>query len=200
MKALLIPLVGTVLLVAGYKLLPLQEKPRPAAIPAPGLTSALTLDQLLWLREQPLLAANRYLQSRGWKFVSQHKETQVPDPKYAYTWYIWAFSAPTSTGVADTLTLSTSKFPLEMGMLRYHSPKRNGYARVLAAVKARRLPYSGHSGPENSDFMIFEGPHQHIILSIEAERTRPDYQVGIEYRDPKMVEFLPPPMPPKQAR
>jgi len=200
MKAFLIALVGTALLVVGYELLLVQSKPQPTAALAPGLTSAITLDRLLWLREQPLFVADRYLQSRGWKFISQHKDTQAPDPKYAYTWDTWAYPNPASARVADTLTLSTGKFPWEMGILRYHSPKRDEYARIRAAVKARRLPYSGHSGPENSDFMIFDGPHQHIFLSIEAEGNGQDYQVGIEYRDPKMVEFLPPPMPPKRVR
>ncbi|MDO7845663.1 hypothetical protein Q5H92_04790 [Hymenobacter sp. M29] len=199
MKAFFFSLVGKVLSVAGHELLPLQGKPQPSA-PSPVLTSSLTLDRLLWLRDQPLPAANRYLQSRGWKFISEDNDTQAPDPRYARTAYIWTYPRPESAGVADTLMLSTGKFPLEMGMLRYHSPKRDEYARIWAAVKARRLPYSDHSGPANSDFMVFDGPHQHIFLSFEAKGTGHNYEVGIEYRDPKMVEFLPPPMPPKRRR
>ncbi|MDO7852203.1 hypothetical protein [Hymenobacter convexus] len=200
MKALFVSLAGTMVLVAGYGLRPLQGSPPLAATSAPVLTSAITLDRLLWLRDQPLPTANRYLQSRGWKFISKDNDTQEPDPRYARTAYIWAYPKPAAARVADTLTLSTGRYPVEMGILRYHSPKRDEYARIWAAVKARRLPYSGHSGPANSDFMVFDGPHQHIFLTIEAEGASQDYQVGIEYRDPKMVEFLPPPMPPKRHR
>ncbi|MBO2008001.1 hypothetical protein [Hymenobacter negativus] len=195
MKAFL-PLVSAALL-ACHKLFP-ELGPQP--IPAPILSASISFDRLLWLREQSFSVVDHYLRNRGWKFISKRKDANAQNSEYAYTACKWAYPNPLSPQAGDTLFLSTSKYPLEMGMVCYYSPTPEEYMRIRAVVKARHFPYSGHSGPENSDFMIFEGPHQSVSLSVRAEEPGQKYQVGIEYRNPKMVEFLPPPLPPKQGR
>lgn len=200
MKANCLAFVGMALLLADYKLSPLQGKQPKPAVASPVRSALISLDRLLWLREQSFAVADSYLRNRGWTFINKQNEANPQDAKYAYTFYKWAHTNPLSPQVGDTLFLSTSRFSLEMGMLGYYSSTREEYAQVRAVIKARHYPFSNHSGPEGSDFMVFEGAHQHIILSAEANKPGRKFQVGIEYRDPKVVEFLPPPMPPKRAR